>query len=123
MTLLIVAFAVVPLLDDRPPLDDLNRFPPLCVAEEQLRLNRYYREHLEYRSMIEHHQFWALHAALVDADRLYAAWNMLRWACLYGDPANRRDMLRQLRDVLGPDAYYAGRMPPPFPLHYLVKNP
>ena len=24
---------------------------------------------------------------------------------------------------IGPDAYYAGRMPPPFPLHHLVTRP
>ena len=123
MSLLDVALLFLPLLDDRPPPDDLLRFPPASVIEQELRSNRLYREHLESRITVEHHQAWTIYTTLVETDHLYAMWDALRWARLYGDADNQRDMLKRLRELLGPCAYYAGRMPPALPLPRLVTIP
>lgn len=118
-----IILALLPLLDDRPPLEDVERFPPAWVIEEQLRINRLYREHLECRITVEQHQAWLIHTVMMETDRLYEVWDTLRWAACYSSSENRRDMLSRLRELLGPADYYAGILPPVLPLHRFVRRP
>lgn len=118
--LCLLAAALAPLTDERPPEADLSRFPALSVVWQELGSNRLYREHLESRLPVERHRAWLICAALAETDRLYDVWDALRWAHLYGHAGTRRDMLGRLRELLGPCAYYAGRMPPACPLWHFV---
>lgn len=57
-----------------------------------------------------------LTAAIEEARTLRYAWECAWTATHDGTPwAARRDALRRLREAAGPEAYYAGRMPPPVP--------
>jgi len=108
---------VLPILDDRPPLTDALNFPPAWVCREQMAMSQAYQCWLQTR--IECGLDWdmgGLRDQLEDARRRWRIWD---W-CLtaqggYPSWCPRR-ALGELRQLLGDEDYYAGRMPTPYPM-------
>jgi hypothetical protein len=104
-------------LSDAPPLCDCIRFPDRTLVNELLSFNRSYRQHLDSRQALDPTGRWELHEALQEADRLYQIWDTVRDArCDYYSVTMRRQALKKLRDSIGPQAYYAGCLPPHVPV-------
>lgn len=106
--------------DGRPALNDLARFPPLVVVEQEIRANLDYRRHAAARRTADPTRAADWNRVLAETDLIHAAWYALRWAHMYEDRDQRADALARLRDYLGPEAYYAGQMPPGVPVWRLV---
>jgi hypothetical protein len=101
-----------------PPLSDCERFPPRQVAAEALRVNRAYRRHVEVWRWTYLHQRDYWETVLHETDSLFQCWDWLH-AAQGGEGRDEtywRHSLRRLRDLLGPQAYQAGQMPPPVPV-------
>jgi hypothetical protein len=104
-------------LADAPALYDGLRFPDSETASRLLAFNRSYRQYLTNRQPVEILRWGDLRAAAQETDQLYHIWDTVRDArCEYYYVTVRRQALKKLRDLLGPEAYYSGRLPPPVPL-------
>jgi len=104
-------------LADAPPLDDCLRFPDRTLVNDLLSFNRAYRQHLDSRQGLDSSSRWELHEALQETDRLYQIWDTVRDArCEYYYVTVRRQALKQLREAVGPEAYYGGTLPPNVPV-------
>ena len=107
-------------VDGRPAVTDLARFPPPVVVEQELLANLDYRRHAAARGAADPTRAAEWNRVLAETDLIHAAWYALRWAHMYEDRDQRADALARLRDYLGPEAYYAGQMPPGVPVWRLV---
>jgi hypothetical protein len=104
-------------LVDAPPLLDGQRFPDRAVISDLLAFNRAYRQQIDNRQAVELAHWWELREAVQEADRLYHIWDTLRDArCEYYYVTVRRQALKRLRDLIGEEAYYSGRLPPYVPV-------
>jgi hypothetical protein len=104
-------------LADAPALHDCLRFPDRAAVNDLLAFNRAYRQHIDTRQPMELSRWWELRTALQETDHLYQVWDTVRDArCEYYYVTVRRQALKKLRELLGEEAYYAGRMPPYVPL-------
>jgi hypothetical protein len=95
---------------------ELGRFPPREVAQAYLALNRSYQAHLEARCLLGPHRAEQVREAWRETRHLYQVWDKLDDAWGSCTKAVRWDALLELRVLLGDDAYFRGRMPPPVPL-------
>ena len=98
------------------PEAELRRFPPHELVQEYLAFNRAYQAHLESRRLLAQHHAEEISAVLWETRLLYWTWDKLDDAWASCTEAARWDALGDLRVLLGDDAYYSGRMPPPVPL-------
>ena len=121
--LLCVLSLLVPVLDDRPLLSDVGRFPNARAIRNAFESAEQYRWYLQARRNILL-GCPVLQAAQVDAAWCQEAWRLLSVAEGYtrmrlfpedGEVLGR-DALARLREHIGYVAYYAGQMPPPVPL-------
>jgi hypothetical protein len=104
-------------LADAPLLADSQRFPDRATVNDLLAFNRAYRQHVDMRQPVELVHWWELRTALQETDYLYEVWDKVRDArCDYYYVTVRRLALKQLRDLVGEDAYYAGTLPPCVPI-------
>lgn len=104
-------------LADAPLLADAQRFPDRGAVNEMLAFNRAYRRHLDGRQPMESDRSTPLQAALRETDKLYQVWDSVRDArCDFYYVTVRRQALKKLRDTLGADDYYSGKLPPYVPL-------
>lgn len=104
-------------LADAPSLSDCLRFPDRALINEQLAFNRAYRRHIDNRQPVELSRWWELRGVLQEIDQLYQVWDTVRDArCEYYYVTVRRQALKRLRDMVGYDDYYAGRLPPYVPV-------
>jgi hypothetical protein len=104
-------------LADAPPLHDGRRFPERDRVNDLLAFNRAYRQHLTVRQPLELVRWWELRAAMQETDHLYQIWDTVRDArCDYYYVTVRRQALKKLRQLVGEDDYYNGRLPPHVPL-------
>lgn len=103
-------------LADAPHLDTA----PMLSREEITELigvNRAYHRHLSVRQAVELHHYWEIKDLLGTTDQLFNTLDAARDAqCLYYYVTARRQALRKLRDAIGPEAFYAGRLPFPIPV-------
>jgi hypothetical protein len=103
-------------LVDAPPAQDGCRFPDRATVNEYLAFNRAYRQHIDMRQPGEPARWWELRTALQETDYLYQVWDTVRDArCEYYYVTVRRQALKRLREMLGEEAYYSGRLPPYVP--------
>ena len=114
--LLTLVSMLAPILDDRPPASDLNYFPTLEVVTESLRANREFLESLESRQRLFSYRYWDYQTCINETNELYRAWQALLWAHQWSLPEHKRDQLKELRERIGPEWYYAGAMPACVPL-------
>ena len=104
-------------LADAPRIQDSLRFPEREYINKLKEFNEAYRRHLELQRTVESSFAWQCQEALHETDQLYDIWDTLSDArCEYYYVAYRRQALKKLRDMLGPDAYYRGQLPPPVPV-------
>ena len=104
-------------LCDAPPLYDCMRFPDRSLVNDMLAFNRAYRQHLDNRQAMELSNAWELHEMLVEADRLYQIWDLVRdTRCDYYYVTVRRQALKKLKELIGDQAYYSGCLPPHVPV-------
>src|SRR5579871_4038500 len=104
-------------LADAPPLHDCSRFPDRSLINELLAFNRAYRQHLDNRQALEQANWWELREAVQETERLYQVWDTVRDArCDYYYVTVRRQALKKLRETVGEDAYWSGRLPPHVPV-------
>jgi hypothetical protein len=104
-------------LADAPPLSDNYRFPNKEQINVQLDFNRAYWKHMDTRRTMDFAHADELRVILKETERLYQIWDTLKDArceCYY--VPFRRRALKKLRDLVGPDAYYRGALPPPVPV-------
>lgn len=105
------------LLADLPPEWDVTRFPTRPEANEATQFNRGVVKWLEERRATDHIHFDELTETIRQTHRLYEIWDLVRDArCEFYSPRVRRMALAELRQRLGDEAYYAGRLPPPVPV-------
>jgi len=106
-----------------PLLGECERFPHRELAEQYLIVNRSYREDLKARIELERANQENLQA-LHEAEFLFRVWDAVRNSrCAYYTVPARRQYLRELRDLVGPEAFYSGRLPPPVPVWRLPQSP
>lgn len=104
-------------LADAPAQADSLRFPDRETVNEFLAFNRAYRHHLDLRQSVELDRWWEHQAVLQETERLYQIWDTVRDArCEYYYVTVRRQSLARLRELLGPEDYYSGCLPPHVPL-------
>jgi hypothetical protein len=104
-------------LVNAPALGDCARFPERSAVNELLAFNRAYRQHIDVRQPLEQLHWWELRTALHETDRLYQIWDKVRDArCDYYYVNVRRQALKQLRELVGDEAYYSANLPPCVPL-------
>jgi hypothetical protein len=104
-------------LANAPPVSDCLRFPDRAVVSDLLAFNRAYRQQMDARQAVEPVHGWEYREAVQEADRLYQIWDNVRDArCDYYYITVRRHALLKLRETLGPEDFYAGRLPPHVPL-------
>jgi hypothetical protein len=104
-------------LADAPPLADCWWLPSPNEIKECRCFNLGYQRSLEQRRMLRLHRHDELTEALRETQQLAEAWRLVDTAsCASNSWVCRRRALARLREVLGPDAYYSGVMPPCVPL-------
>jgi hypothetical protein len=104
-------------LADAPPLSDAFRFPDRPLVNDLLTFNRTYRQYLTARQSIDLVHGEDLRAAVLETDQLYRVWDYVRDArCDYYYITVRREALKNLRDMLGAQAFYTGQLPPHVPV-------
>lgn len=106
----------VPAGPDLPPLTDLAWLPANDVALTARCQARRYRLMLATQAAIEPWRGAWFAAADQDAADCFRAWDLLEDASGQLSDEYRRRCLEALRDLIGPKAYYAGRLPPAVPL-------
>ena len=121
-TLIFMIASLAAMLDNRPPVEDKDRFPSSEIASEAIELNAKYRTWLEAnRPLDDHTGMWL--KAMTEADALWEIWQSVANLHSVTDESGNeylleelRNRLEELRDVMGEEAYYAGRLPPPVPI-------
>jgi hypothetical protein len=104
-------------LTEAPMLQDCERFPDRATVNDLLAFNRAYRRHIDVRQPVELSRWWELRTVLQETEYLYQVWDKVRDArCEYYYVTVRRKALKDLRDMVGDDAYYSGQLPPYVPV-------
>lgn len=104
-------------LRDAPPLLECQRFPDRAAVSDLLAFNRGYKQHIDSCQSVDLVNWWELREAVQEADRLYVIWDTVRDArCEYYYVTVRRQALKRLRELIGDEAYHAGRLPPYVPV-------
>lgn len=100
-----------------PVLSEAERFPDRKLINEFLALNRAYRNQLMQRLAVDLIHSEEIRQQVQDTDQLYQIWDSVRDArCDYYYCSVRRQSLSLLRDLIGPEWFYSGRLPPHLPL-------
>jgi hypothetical protein len=100
-------------LSGAPPLGDACSLPPAAVSRESRCFNLNYQRNLELRRNLALHRQEELDESLQEAKHLASIWALVDTAaCSSQSWVCRRLALMRLREMLGPEAYYAGAIPP-----------
>lgn len=109
---------------DAPPLADRLRFPPPEVCEYNYDLAQRHLEWLNDQKLLYSHRTGQYDQWTADAVILCDVWDKLRrsqWGGVSAAPGCRVKMA-ELRDLIGPEAYYAADWPPPVPHWYFQRR-
>lgn len=100
-----------------PLLAETERFPERKHINDLLATNRAYRNLLTQRLAIDLVHENEIRVTLQETDQLYLIWDAVRDArCDYYYVTVRRQSLSLLRDLIGDERFYSGRMPPHVPV-------
>ena len=103
-------------LADAPRVADGFRFPERRAVNEFIQFNRAYRKNLEHRQAWESDRADVIRIALLETDRLYRVWDLVRDSrCEFYYVTVRRQAMKQLKEAVGDEAYTAGDLPPYVP--------
>ena len=102
---------------DAPFLQECDRFSPRPQIGDYLNFNRTYREHLARHFALDPLRQEEIRVAIQESQQLYHLWETLYNARTeyYYTVVRRRD-LKRLRDLVGPESFYSGHLPPPVPV-------
>lgn len=107
-------------LASAPQLEEAERLPDRKYVQDLMATNRCFRNHLSARLEIDLIYADDLRDAVVETDQLYDVWDTVRDArCEYYYVTVRRQALQLLRELIGPEAYYSGQLPPHVPVRHL----
>jgi hypothetical protein len=96
-----------------PRVAESDRLPARQVLNENIRFNRAYRKTLETRLAWEPDRAGEIGEAIRETERLYKVWDAMRDArCEYHYVTVRRLALQKMKDLIGPEDYAAGVLPP-----------
>lgn len=101
--------------EPEPAMTDLARFPHAEVAAATY---EFAREHVEWARAQQAMHPWEPSWCrwIEEAEHCRECWHQLWIAAIEDDGTySRVEALRELKDLIGPDAYRAGHMPPPAP--------
>jgi hypothetical protein len=102
--------------ENLPKVADSDRLPTRQLINDYIRFNRAYRKNLETRLLWEPDRADIIGDAIRETDRLYKTWDAMRDAkCEFHYVTVRRLALKKLEDMIGPDAYTSGDLPPYVP--------
>jgi DNA-directed RNA polymerase specialized sigma24 family protein len=101
---------------EAPSVYDMAVLPPRAAVQEQQRFSCGYREFLNKEWAICPWHRAAVEEALGDLDAIDKAWAIMEEIYRATWSATQREALKKLRNIVGPEAYYAGAWPPPVPL-------
>jgi hypothetical protein len=110
--------------DIKPSLDVLASFPPQEFIQKGLQFNQAFQKHQQcMRSSYFRNGNWAMveecNNAIGEAKDLENSWQLVEWARDADFIVDcRLDFLEELREALGEEDFWAGRLPPPAPLKY-----
>ena len=103
-------------LEDAPNVNESDRLPSRQLVNDCIRFNRAYRKNLETRLLWESDRANVIEEAIRETEKLYKVWDSIRDAkCEFHYITVRRLALKKLKDVLGPELYSTGDMPPYVP--------
>lgn len=106
-----------------PKIEDTGLFPNRQIIDQFLSANRMLRNNLLKRKEIDLVNAETIERAIEECDTLYHIWDLARDASTtYYYNTIRRESLNTLRDMIGPENYYRGRMPPPYPYWHISKD-
>jgi len=104
-------------LRSAPPLGEAQRFPGRDLVGDMMAFNRAFHENLSKRLEMDRIHAEELRSALSETDQLHHIWNTVHEInCPYYYVTYRRQALRQLRELIGDQAFYTGNLPPHVPL-------
>jgi hypothetical protein len=103
-------------LHDAPFIVDANRFGTRDLAFEAKTFNVAYISQIQHNLAISYDkEYWR--QSLEETRHLYKVWDLVYDShCKHYYVTVRREALKNLRDAIGEDAYYSGKLPPPVPL-------
>lgn len=104
-------------LYDAPPVADVFRWPGREQAAKTYAFAVAHRDWLAAQELAYPHRYDELHACWQDAERRVAIWGKVADLACEQEHPHRRKLLRELRELLGPADFYAGRLPAPIPGH------
>jgi hypothetical protein len=105
------------LLREAPPLMDCELLPPTWIAAEFCRFNEQYQCHLRGQRFVCSHRADDICATLRETRQLHLFWDSARCATSSTQAwAYRRRTLKDMRDLIGAEAFYSGRLPPSVPV-------
>jgi hypothetical protein len=103
-------------LENAPKVSENERLPSRQTVNDNIRFNRAYRKNLETRLVWESDRAGVIGEAIRETERLYKAWDAMRDAkCEFHYVTVRRIALMKLKDMLGPEVFMTGEMPPYVP--------
>ena len=103
-------------LEKAPKVGESDRLPNRQSVNEYIRFNRAYRKNLETRLLCESDRAGAISEAIRETERLYKMWDAMRDAkCEFHYVTVRRQALMKLKEMLGPEVYSTGELPPYVP--------
>lgn len=107
-------------LKHAPPIHDCMRFTTTAAATEAVVHGRRFREVYGFRQSLEPHKWWQYNEVLCESESASRVWELVRDAANENHHVTtRRSSLASLKFLLGSEDYYAGRLPPPIPVHRL----
>ena len=99
--------------EDAPKVSESDRLPGRQLMNDYIRFNRAYRKNLETRMVWEPDRAGPISEVIRETERLYKIWDAMRDAkCEYHYVTVRRTALKKLKELLGPDEYDFGTLPP-----------
>jgi len=103
-------------LANAPYLEECDRFPSRELVEDMLACNQSYHKELEDRLVLDPIHAADLKVALEETEQLHRVWETVREIRRdYYYVAVRRQALKELRNLIGMEAYYSGCLPPHVP--------
>jgi hypothetical protein len=103
-------------LENAPKVSESDRLPSRQAVNDYIRFNRAYRKNLETRLVWEPDRAGVIGEAIRETERLYKMWDAIRDAkCDFHYITVRRLALVKLKELLGPDIYSTGELPPYVP--------
>ncbi len=103
-----------------PNLGECQRFPGRKLLNDYLTMNRAFRHNLYKRLEMDPIYEDIIRDAIVETDQLYQVWDTIRDAeCEYYYVTVRRQALKLLKELVGDESFYSGRMPPNVPVWHI----